>query len=693
MALNSTSTIKIVDLLCEGPIEGIVGNREGVFLDETALESGNQVNVSRDLVSVKSRVGGRGQSQLPQVNNQAQNVVEVSKEVGSNYSETLNSNNQVKTRDYGAGTVVHQVTDPDLDSLDLIFTVPRLFSTAAEGLAKGQLFDATIVFDVAIQGGGRGSFKKIEVEDARITDTVEGFKKDQFILSGISTSNYQFSIKGIKLSTFGEAPWNVRVRKYPSNIYQNPLPHTKNKRINTTAQNIDKQVFEASYKTFIDEDKRTPLANGRGNQLVWSSVVERQHFRTAYPFSAVVGLNISTEQFNSLPTRAYKVRGRKIQIPSNATPRDDGSLNFAGDFDGTLKEELVYTTCPVCIFYDLMTNDRYGAGHFVDAANLSWIDLYPLARYSNEQIDGEPRFACNTVISSQVEAFTILQDFASIFRGVMYWQSNVIQLTADHGNLDGSDVSPVHLFSNSSVVGGAFTYSGSSLKTRSTSVRIRYSDPDNFYRPNVVVVEDSVLIDKFGYQVKEITAFACTSKKQAQRMGRWMMKSEELDQSTVNFAVGLEGAVVFPGQVFAISDEVRAGTRLSGRVSSSTINSIVSDQAITLPAGDNPKLTCVLADGTVEIKNIDVDQTSGTTVSLVENFSSAPLAQAVYSIATDSVSNQKFRCISVGDNGDGTYGVVGVEHNDSIYASVDDNVELEFDDITLLNDPPPIPII
>jgi predicted phage tail protein len=35
MALNSTSVIKIVDLLCEGPIEGIVGNNKGVFLDET----------------------------------------------------------------------------------------------------------------------------------------------------------------------------------------------------------------------------------------------------------------------------------------------------------------------------------------------------------------------------------------------------------------------------------------------------------------------------------------------------------------------------------------------------------------------------------------------------------------------------------------------------------------------------------
>ena len=109
-------------------------------------------------------------------------------------------------------------------------------------------------------------------------------------------------------------------------------------------------------------------------------------------------------------------------------------------------------------------------------------------------------------------------------------------------------IDPVHIFSNSNVIGGVFNYSGSSLKTRSTSIRIRYSDPDNLYKPNVICIEDADLISKYGYQVKEVLAFGCTSKTQAQRMGRWMMKSEELDANTVTFAVGLDGALVFPGR-------------------------------------------------------------------------------------------------------------------------------------------------
>ena len=38
MSLNSTSVMKIVDLLCEGQIEEIVGGKKGIFLNETAIQ-------------------------------------------------------------------------------------------------------------------------------------------------------------------------------------------------------------------------------------------------------------------------------------------------------------------------------------------------------------------------------------------------------------------------------------------------------------------------------------------------------------------------------------------------------------------------------------------------------------------------------------------------------------------------------
>ena len=217
---------------------------------------------------------------------------------------------------------------------------------------------------------------------------------------------------------------------------------------------------------------------------------------------------------------------------------------------------------------------------------------------------------------------------------------------------------------------------------------MRYSDPDNFYKPNVVVVEDANLISKYGYQVKEVLAFGCTSKYQAKRMGRWMLKTEELDASTVTFSVGLEGALVFPGQVFAIQDELRAAIRLSGRISSSTTTTIVADQSITLPVG-LPTLTCVVNDGTIESRAIS--SVSGSTITVSSAFSSAPLVQAIYSISTLQVNEQKFRCLSVADNGDGTFAVTAVEFNDSIYDAAELDEELEFEDITVFDAKPPEP--
>ena len=144
MALNSTSVIKIVDLLCEGPIAGIVGGNEGVFLDETPIQTGGSRNFPAQDVSYSLKLGGKTQGFLPQAGSTASTVTNVGLEIGENYNETLNANNEVTARHYGPGSLVRQITDLEADSFSLLFSIPRLFSTAAEGLAKGQLFNGTI---------------------------------------------------------------------------------------------------------------------------------------------------------------------------------------------------------------------------------------------------------------------------------------------------------------------------------------------------------------------------------------------------------------------------------------------------------------------------------------------------------------------------------------------------------------------
>jgi hypothetical protein len=650
MGLNSTSVIKLVDLLCEGTIEGIVGGSKGVYLDETPIKSGDGTdNYEEDSVHWDFRLGAANQSKLEGYSDTGSSTITtINQELGSNYSETLNDSNEVTARDYGAGFLIKQITDTEVTSFQVVFTIPALFSTAQEGLAKGQLFNATTRIKIAVQSQGT-SYN--EEYDESIT--------------GIATTEYQIKTPKIELS--GTGPWNIKITKVTDG----------------------EGDFEIKYTQFADISETTPLATTRGNRVFWTSLIEKQELRSAYPYTACVGLNLSTKQFNALPTRAYMVKGIKVEVPHNAAIRDDGSIDFIGTFDGSLKGP-VWTTCPVSCFYNMLVSDKHGAGDFVTAANLNWVDLYPLAQYANELIanpDGtkEPRFAINTVIGDQQDAYRVLQDLASVFRGMTYWASNVIQLTADHGNLDGSDIDPVHLYNNSNVIDGIFNYSGTSLKTRSTSIRVRYNDPDNFYKSNYIVHEDYDLITKYGYQTKEIVAFGCSSKWQAQRMARWMMAAEELDQEVVSFSTGLEGVAVFPGQVFAIADEMRQGARLAGRVSSATTTAITTDQTITLPSGTDHKIKCVMPDGDVEEK--EISSTDGAIITC-EAFSAAPQEQSVWSISSSTVTEQKFRCLSIDENGDGTYSITATEFNDSIYATADTGVDLEFQDITTFDETP-----
>ena len=657
MALNSTSTIKIIDLLCEGEIEAIVGGKKGIFLDETPVQTGNVNNYSDEHFSFDFRTGTKNQSQLSDYQKGgASNLTNFSEEIGSNYSETKNAKNLVTSRNYGSGKTVKQITDEQTTSVEFLFTIPALFCTAMEGIARGQLFNAKTRIKIFLKEAGT-AFN--EVYDRSFT--------------GISTSDYQFKTPRIQLD--GQPPYLFKIVKV-----------------------TDKEKdYEVKKSDFEDLDPNTPLENTRANRVILTSMIERQDFKSRYPFTACVGLSLSTEAFGSLPTRSYLVKGTKVKIPHNAVVRNDGSLRFVGSFNGSLKDGVHWTTCPVCIFFDMLTNDKHGAGDFVTASNISWVDLYPLAQYANQRVntpDGlEPRFAINTVIAAQNDAYKVLQNLASTFRGMTYWAANTVNVGADHGNLDGSDVDPVHLYNNSNVIDGIFNYSGTSLKTRSTSIRVRYNDPDNLYKPNVVVVEDYDLITKYGYQVKDLVAFGCSSKYQAQRLGTWMLKSEELDADIVVFQTGLDGLAVLPSQVFAVADEMRQGVQRAGRIASgATTTSIVLDKDLSSVLSSDPTsftLNCTLPDGSVESKTIKTVST--TTVTVKNAFSSAPQSQSVYTVTSSSLQHQKFRCIDVIDNNDGTYTIEGVQFNDSIYDAADKNTDLVLTDITAFDSTPQPP--
>ena len=79
---------------------------------------------------------------------------------------------------------------------------------------------------------------------------------------------------------------------------------------------------------------------------------------------------------------------------------------------------------------------------------------------------------------------------------------------------------------NASVIDGMPNYVGSSAKTRHTVALVTWNDPDDLYRQKVEYVEDREGIARYGVVTTEVTAFGCTSRSQAHRVGKWLLFTE-----------------------------------------------------------------------------------------------------------------------------------------------------------------------
>ena len=311
------------------------------------------------------------------------------------------------------------------------------------------------------------------------------------------------------------------------------------------------------------------------NQTFVDSLVEVYGDVFTYPNSAIVGAKFSAEFFSQIPNRAYELRGVRVSIPSTYNPTgrfyfpnngDDWDGSFRTDSNGVI--EKMWTDNPAWCYFDLLTNRRYGLGKYITGADMSvdkWT-LYEIGRYCDVLVsDGygglEPRFSCNLSLDSRDEAFTTINNMASIFRGMAYYGAGTVYSVQDSPKNNFTE------FTNANVENGEFIYSSSSKRVRHTVATVHYNDKRNFYKPSIEYVEDIEGIRRYGIRELDLVAYGCTSRGQAVRFGRWALLTETTETETVNFTAGLEGAGVRPGDVIQIFDYNRRGSKYGGRTS------------------------------------------------------------------------------------------------------------------------------
>jgi len=400
-----------------------------------------------------------------------------------------------------------------------------------------------------------------------------------------------------------------------------------------------------------------------GDTMTLQSFTEVIDAKLRYPNTALLYIEFDSSQFNgSIPQISCEPRGRVIRVPDTYDPE---TRTYSGTWTGAFK--WAWTDNPAWIFYDLVVTDRFGLGNRLTAANIDKWTLYQVAQYCDQQVpdgkggsDTEPRYTCNVYIQDRNDAYTVLRDFAAIFRGMTYWGGDQIVTLADMPR----DVD--YSYTRANVIDGRFTYSSSTTKTRYTTALVSWSDPDNAYADAMEPVFEQALVARYGFNQLEMTAIGCTRQSEANRKGRWGILTNNKDR-VVSFDVGLDGNIPQPGYIIAVADELLSGKVMGGRISAVNGRVIKLDRVADAEAGD--RLILNLPSGASQSRTIQA--VNGQSVTVTTVYSETPQTEAVWVVESDELYAQQYRVVSVSDNDNGTFSITAAWHDPDKYDRID----------------------
>ena len=420
------------------------------------------------------------------------------------------------------------------------------------------------------------------------------------------------------------------------------------------------------------------------NKTLWSSYTEIIDVKQCYPNTALVGVQVDSEQFGSQQvSRNYHLRGRILQVPSNYNPQ---TRQYSGIWDGTFKP--AYSNNMAWCLWDMLTHPRYGMGKRLGAADVDKWALYVIGQYCDQSVpDGfggtEPRITCNAYLTTQRKAWDVLSDFCSAMRCMPVWNGQTLTFVQDRPS------DKVWTYNRSNVVmpddGAPFRYSFSALKDRHNAVEVNWIDPDNGWETATELVEDTQAIARYGRNVTKMDAFGCTSRGQAHRAGLWLIKTELLETQTVDFSVGAEGLRHVPGDVIEICDDDYAGISTGGRVLAvnSQTRTLTLDREITLPSSGTTLIS--LVDGSGNPVSVEVQSVTDGVKVKVSRVPDGVAEYSVWGLKLPTLRQRLFRCVSIRENDDGTYAITAVQHVPEKEAIVDNGAHFDGDQSGTVN--------
>ncbi|MCF3547780.1 DUF1983 domain-containing protein [Stenotrophomonas maltophilia] len=601
-SLHSMAVARIIDLVSEGEIRGLVAGNQSIYLNQVPIQNPDG-GLNFAGVTVDTRSGTQDQEYIPGFPS-VENEISVNVELRSDQP------------------VVRTVSGSDLSAVRIRLAVPALQKVDEENGDRNG-YSISYAVDVSVDGGAYTTV----LNDA---------------ITGKTTTQYE---RSRRIDLPAGSQWQVRIRRL--------TPNQNNSLISDTV-----------------------------NVLSMTEIID---VKLRYPNSALCAVQVDASQFQNIPSRSYRLWGRIIRVPSNYDPI---GRTYSGVWDGTFKS--AWTNNPAWVFFDIVTNDRFGLGNRIP---LDWVDkwrLYQIAQYCDQLVsDGmggqEPRFTCSLYLQSRADAYKVLQDMAGMFRGISFYAAGQVMASADMPK------DPGPTYSQANVIEGRFHYEGSGRKARHTVALVSWTDPDDFGRQKVEVVQHLDAIARYGVNQTEVTAIGCHSRAQAQRVGNHILYTESLETETVSFAVGLDALNCMPGDVIQVADPNRAGRRNAGRIRAAGASSLTLDLVPeTMAVGDTLRAT--LPSGRTEGRTINgIDAATGV-VTVSAPWSTVPVPQSVWATESSDLVLQLFRVIAVTEGEELTYNITALKHVPGKYAAIDDGTRLELPPISIIPpsvQPPP----
>lgn len=456
----------------------------------------------------------------------------------------------------------------------------------------------------------------------------------QHTISGKTNTRYQ---RSLTFPLVGAPPWDIRIQRVTDD---------------STVNTLQNDLYWDSYTSIIDA-------------------------KVNYTLSAVIGVTIDAEQFQAIPKRAYDIKGLIISVPTNYDPE---ARTYTGTWAGTFKQ--AWTNNPAWVLYDLVVQNRYGIGDFIDAAEVDKWALYRIAQWCDQLVPvpgggSEPRFTCNIQITTQSEAFDLLATIASVFRGFTYWAGGQMIAVADMPQ------DAVAVYTNANVIDGVFNYHGADIRARHNYYRVAWNDQDLLGETRITPVEgEPEDISRYGLQPQDMAAAGCTSETQAIRTGKWGIYTDTYEGETVDFVVGLDGAWSRPGDVVRVADINVGGQRRGGRLVSATTTALTLDAPLLMSSAISYQISVVMPDGAVESRYLNSKNGPQTDVTVGAAFSVAPLPDAWWVVTSSDLEATWWRVLSAKMTDGDRYEMTAIAHHPDKWDYIERNLPLSTPDIT-----------